>query len=84
METPKIVHKHKHSNGYLIEMEHQFSERKSSPSVVSHLMGLEEMLDNLTLTSQRTGALYLSQSEENYGFRISIEVGINESTQNYT
>ena len=33
------------------------------------------MLDNSTLTSQRTGALYLSQSEENYGFIISLEVG---------
>ena len=76
METPKIVHKHEHSNGYLIEMEHQCSERKISPSVVACLMGLEEMFDNSTLTSQRTEALYLSQYEENYGFIISLEVGI--------
>ena len=75
MDTPKIMHKNKNSNGYLIEMKHQCSERKSSPSVVAHLMGLEEMLDNSTLTSQRNGALYLSQSKENYGFIISLEVG---------
>lgn len=75
MDTPKTMHKHRHSNGDLIEIEHQYSERKRSPSVVARLMGLEEMPDNSTPTSQRTGALYLSQSEENYGFRISPEAG---------
>ena len=69
MDTPKIMHKHKHSNGYLIEMEHQCSERKSSPSVVVRWMGLEEMLDNSTLTYQRTRALYMLQYEEKYGFK---------------
>lgn len=71
--TPKIMHKHSHSNGDLTEMEHQCSERKRSPSVVARLMGLEEMPGNSTPTSQKTGALYLSQSEENSGFRISPE-----------
>ena len=75
MDTPKIMHKHRNSNGYLIEMEHQCSERKSSPSVVARLMGLEKMMDNSTLTSQRNRSLYLSQSEENYGFILSLEVG---------
>lgn len=75
MDTPKIMHKHSHSNGDLTEIEHQCSERRRSPSVVARLMGLEEMPDNSTPTSQRTGALYLSQSEENYGFRISPEAG---------
>ena len=70
MDTPKIMNTHIHSNGYLIEME-----KNSSPSVVACMMGLEEILDNSTPTSQRTGALYLSQSEENYGFIISLEVG---------
>ena len=69
------MQKHKHYNGYLIEMEHQCSERKSSPSVVARLMGLEEMLDNSTITSQGIGVSYLSQYEENDGFKISLEVG---------
>ena len=45
-------------------MEHRCSERNIYPTVVSRFMGLEEMMDNLTLTSQRNGGLYLSQSEE--------------------
>ena len=73
MDTPKIMHKHRHSNGDLIEVEQQCSERKRSPSVVARLMGLEEMPADSTPTSQKTGALYLSQSEEISGFRISPE-----------
>ena len=75
MDTPNIMHNNKHSDGYSIEMEHQCSERKSSPSVVAHFMGLEEMVDNSTLTSQRIGALYMIQSKDNYAFRIFLEVG---------
>lgn len=73
MDTPKVMHKHSHSNGDLTEMEYQSSERKRSPSVVARLMGLEELPGNSNPTSEKTGALYLSQSEEKSGLRISPE-----------
>ena len=63
MDTPKIMHNHNHCNGDLTEMEYQNSEIKRSPSVVAHIVGLEEIPGNSNPTFEKNGALYLSKSE---------------------